>query len=121
LHQAKPERFTAKKGQAVIWHARLMHGGDKQHDKTRSRHSQVTHYFFRDCVYFTPLYSDPFYGNIFFREVTDVATGEKVPNRVTGHNVPYWFRMQATHHGPFNAIKQEIARVKRKVFGARDR
>ena len=35
LHQAKPERFTAKKGQAIIWHARLMHGGDKQNDPMR--------------------------------------------------------------------------------------
>jgi len=117
LHQAKPERFTGKKGQAIIWHARLMHGGDNQRDKMRSRHSQVTHYYFRDCCYFTPLYSDPFYGNIYFRDVTDIATGEPVPNMVSGHNVPRWFRSQAKHHGPLNAITNELSRLKRRMLG----
>jgi Phytanoyl-CoA dioxygenase (PhyH) len=117
LRQAKPERFTAKKGQAIIWHARLMHGGDKQNDPARSRFSQVTHYYFRGCAYYTPLYSDPFYGNIFFRQLTDVATGEEVPNMVSGHEVPFWFLAQAVNHGPVGAVKFVLSQLKRRLLG----
>lgn len=34
------------KGQAIIWHANLLHGGAPQIDKTKTRNSQVTHYYF---------------------------------------------------------------------------
>jgi len=44
-----------KKGQAVIWAANLLHGGDPIIDEGRTRLSQVTHYFFEDCLYTTPL------------------------------------------------------------------
>lgn len=46
-----------KKGMALIWHANLLHGGAPQNDSTRSRHSQVTHYYFEDCKYYTPMVS----------------------------------------------------------------
>ena len=117
LRQVKPERFTAKKGQAIIWHARLMHGGDKQNDPARSRFSQVTHYYFRDCSYYTPMYSDPFYGNIFFREMTDIATGEAIPNTVSGYKVPQWFIAQAKYHGPLGALRYMASHVKQRVMG----
>lgn len=117
-HGAKPERFTAKKGQAIIWHARLLHGGDKQNDPMRSRHSQVTHYYFKGCSYYTPQHSDPFYGNIFFRQLTDVATGESVPNTVSGHEVPFWFMSQAIYHGPMGWLKLPLSRLKRKLMGS---
>jgi len=48
---------TMKKGQAIIWAANLLHGGARQLDRTRSRHSQVTHYFFENCRTYTPLRS----------------------------------------------------------------
>jgi hypothetical protein len=117
LQGVKPERFTAKKGQAIIWHARLMHGGDKQNDPMRSRFSQVTHYYFRDCAYYTPMYSDPFYGNIFFREMTDIATGEAIPNMVSGYKVPQWFIAQAKYHGPLGALRYMASTVKQKIMG----
>ena len=113
----KPERFTAKKGQAIIWHARLLHGGDKQNDPMRTRWSQVTHYYFRDCSYYTPLYSDPFYGNIFFRQIVDIGTGEPVPNMISGREVPLWFQSQAIHHGPMGWVLMPLKRLKRKLMG----
>ena len=115
LKGAKPERFTAKKGQAIVWHARLLHGGDKQNDPMRSRFSQVTHYYFRGCCYYTPQDSDPFYGNIFFRQLTDIATGEDVPNMVSGHKVPFWFLGQAIYHGPIGWLMLPLSRLKRSV------
>jgi hypothetical protein len=41
----------------VIWAANLLHGGSLQRNKQRSRHSQVTHYFFEGCKYYTPILS----------------------------------------------------------------
>ena len=50
-----PHYATIKKGQAFIWAANLVHGGSPQADRARSRASQVTHYFFEGCRYYTPL------------------------------------------------------------------
>ncbi len=44
---------TIKQGQALIWYANLLHGGAAQTDLSRSRHSQVTHYYFENCTYYT--------------------------------------------------------------------
>jgi ectoine hydroxylase-related dioxygenase (phytanoyl-CoA dioxygenase family) len=52
---AKPVHFVPKKGQALIWDANLLHGGAPQTDRSLTRRSQVTHYFFKGCSYFTPL------------------------------------------------------------------
>ena len=51
------EYGTIRKGQALIWHANLLHGGAPRKDPGRSRHSQVTHYYFEGCRYYTPLLS----------------------------------------------------------------
>jgi len=60
---------------------------------------QVTHYYFRGCSYYTPQDSDPFYGNIFFRQLTDITTGEDVPNMGADTRSPFWFPRQAIYHG----------------------
>jgi ectoine hydroxylase-related dioxygenase (phytanoyl-CoA dioxygenase family) len=52
---AKELPFLPKKGQALIWDANLWHGGARQTDMSLTRHSQVTHYFFEGCSYWTPL------------------------------------------------------------------
>ena len=36
----------------------LLHGGSPQRDMSRTRHSQVTHFFFEGCKYWAPLLSD---------------------------------------------------------------
>jgi ectoine hydroxylase-related dioxygenase (phytanoyl-CoA dioxygenase family) len=46
---------TVRKGQAVIWAPHLVHGGAKQNDLSRTRHSQVTHYFFEPARVYGPL------------------------------------------------------------------
>jgi hypothetical protein len=84
---ATPVRFLPRKGQALIWAANLLHGGDVHRDRARTRHSQVTHYFFDDCAYYTPMHSDPFYGRIAFRRLTDITTGQPIPNQCAGHAV----------------------------------
>lgn len=46
LHGLEPHYATVRKGQAVIWAANILHGGSMVRDVNRTRHSQVTHYFF---------------------------------------------------------------------------
>lgn len=76
-----------RKGQALIWAANLYHGGSPIRDARRSRHSQVTHYYFTDCMYYTPMYSDPFLGRVYTREITDIRTGERVPQAYNGQAI----------------------------------
>jgi ectoine hydroxylase-related dioxygenase (phytanoyl-CoA dioxygenase family) len=53
----QPQYGTIKKGQALIWSANILHGGAPQRDMSRTRKSQVTHYYFEGCKYWTPLVS----------------------------------------------------------------
>ncbi len=84
----KPLFFHAKKGQALIWAANLLHGGAAQKDLKRTRYSQVTHYYFEGCSYYTPSKSIPFLGPIEFREIVDIATQKRVPNVLNGVEIP---------------------------------
>jgi len=69
----QPALGTIRKGQAIIWHANLVHGGSEQKDHSRSRHSQVTHYYFEGCRYYTPLLSLP--DEPHYRDPQWIATG----------------------------------------------
>ena len=53
-----PQYGLLRRGQALIWAANLLHGGATQRDAQRTRLSQVTHYFFEDCKYYTPMSSE---------------------------------------------------------------
>ncbi|MBB3991346.1 phytanoyl-CoA dioxygenase family protein [Croceicoccus naphthovorans] len=53
----KPLEAHLRKGQALIWSANLLHGGNPIIDRSRSRQSQVTHYYFEGCRYWTPMMS----------------------------------------------------------------
>jgi ectoine hydroxylase-related dioxygenase (phytanoyl-CoA dioxygenase family) len=44
-NKLQKEIFKARKGDALIWHANLFHGGEPHTDKTRTRKSVVFHYF----------------------------------------------------------------------------
>jgi hypothetical protein len=87
----QPAHFLPRRGQAVIWAANLLHGGSAQADLDRTRWSQVTHYYFENCAYYTPMHSDPTFGQIAFRQIDNIATGEPVPNRYLGAEVPERF------------------------------
>ena len=78
------ESFAAPRGSVILWAAGLVHGGSKILSPGRSRWSQVTHYFFHDCLYTTPMHCADFIGDFYLRRVRDVATGEVVPNRYYG-------------------------------------
>lgn len=43
-----PQYFHARKGDVLIWHANLIHGGSPRKNLDFSRHSIVCHYFVKD-------------------------------------------------------------------------
>ncbi len=74
-----PAYFCPKKGEALIWSANLLHGGAVQKDPKRTRWSQVTHYYFENCAYYTPMYSNPAAGLMEWRrELVDIRTKQPV-------------------------------------------
>ena len=83
----KKVELYVKKGQALIWAANLLHGGSKVLDKNRTRYSQVTHYYFSDCMYYIPLLSDPFISRIHFKEVRNIITEEVVNHIYNGDKI----------------------------------
>jgi hypothetical protein len=81
------ESFLARKGQALIWTANLLHGGSQQTDATLTRWSQVTHYYFDDCIYYTPAFSDEALGQLDMRQLKAINDGLPRPNMYLGEPV----------------------------------
>jgi len=92
-HGVEREVFLPRKGQALIWCANLLHGGSQQMDPCRTRWSQVTHYYFDDCIYYTPAFSDETLGHLKIRQPVSISDGLPKPNCYMGkevsNSVPY--------------------------------
>jgi ectoine hydroxylase-related dioxygenase (phytanoyl-CoA dioxygenase family) len=78
------EELYAKRGDVLIWASNLVHGGSKRLHPTRTRWTQVTHYFFENCIYYVPLYSNTVSGEICLRDVVDLRTGLPCPQSFNG-------------------------------------
>ena len=91
--------LSIPRGHALIWAANLIHGGAPIRDSSRSRHSQVTHYYFGDCLYYQPQKSDPFLGRIEWLDKRDVRTGGYIPQMYNGVPVrlPMSLRQRVKH------------------------
>jgi hypothetical protein len=83
----QPQSFLPRKGQALIWAANLLHGGGRHADPARTRWSQVTHYYFEGCAYYTPAFSDPLLGNLDLRAIQDIGSGRAMPNLYVGEPI----------------------------------
>lgn len=82
--------FYAKKGEALIWSSNIIHGGSKVERPGSTRWSQVTHYYFKDCVYYTPMLSNMVTNELFLRNgLVNMRTGQVVPQLYNGHKVSY--------------------------------
>jgi ectoine hydroxylase-related dioxygenase (phytanoyl-CoA dioxygenase family) len=88
-HGAERQTFLARKGQALIWCANLLHGGSAQNDPRLTRWSQVTHYFFDNCVYYTPAFSDETIGQLQLRDIQAINDGTKRPNIYLGEEIAF--------------------------------
>lgn len=49
-HGLEPQHFLAKKGDVLLWHANLLHGGSKVLDVTVTRKALVCHFFAQGAV-----------------------------------------------------------------------
>lgn len=71
----QPVEATPKKGEAVVWAANLAHGGAAIANPEATRRSMVVHFYFADCLYYTPVRSDVEGGRLAVRLPVNVATG----------------------------------------------
>jgi hypothetical protein len=84
-----PQAIAApRKGEAVVWAANLAHGGSPILDAALTRKSLVVHFYFEDCLYYTPMTSDPEAGLFDTRLPLNVATGRWVWPRRSGRRAP---------------------------------
>ena len=114
---ASPEVFLAKKGQALIWCANLLHGGSQQNDPRMTRWSQVTHYYFDDCIYYTPAFSDEATGQLQLRSIRAVSDGALRRNlylgeEISGASIPSFSEASATSP-PRSSLLQKVRRALR--------
>ncbi len=58
-HGLRPHHFVAKKGDVLVWHANLIHGGSPRRDLRWSRRALVCHYFAEGAVCYHDLASSP--------------------------------------------------------------
>ena len=76
----RPSQAHLNKGQALIWSHNIFHGGSKVIDRSRTRLSQVTHFYFPGCIYYTPMLSEPLQNKWMLRKVADIRTSKRVPD-----------------------------------------
>lgn len=82
--------FKAKRGDVLIWSSNVIHGGSKIIDENRTRLSQVTHVFFEDCIYYSPLYSNPMTGEYAVKEnLVNMIDGKIVPQKYNGEELSF--------------------------------
>lgn len=81
------ELAMIKKGQAFVWAANLAHGGSPVEDPQSTRRSLVVHWYFKDCLYYTPMTSDVETGRLKLRLPLNVGEGGWVWPRRNGRRV----------------------------------
>ncbi|MDC3063114.1 phytanoyl-CoA dioxygenase family protein [Alphaproteobacteria bacterium] len=74
----KTKVIHMKKGDVFIWSANLLHGGSKIILKNSTRLSQVTHYYYDDCVYYTPMHSNIFKQKYSLRRPYNIFNNKKL-------------------------------------------
>ena len=82
----EPRHALLKKGQIAVWAANLAHGGSPILDPGSTRQSLVVHYYFEDCLYYTPMLSTP--ERTYVRLPANIATGGWVWPRRAGRPAP---------------------------------
>jgi hypothetical protein len=82
-----PIEFAARKGDALIWSSNIVHGGRPIAETGRTRRSQVTHYYFDGCIYYTPVYSEVAMGELYLKDIVDISTLDPVSHSYNGRQV----------------------------------
>jgi ectoine hydroxylase-related dioxygenase (phytanoyl-CoA dioxygenase family) len=102
-HNLEPAYGTIKKGQALLWAPNLLHGGSPQRDPDRTRHSQVTHYFFEGCRHYSPMRTEGdhiFWDyKVWVRDPPPYYSADLVKQTIEQH-VPAGATVAVTTHNP---------------------
>lgn len=86
----KKKKFLAKKGDLLIWSSNIIHGGSMVTKQGATRWSQVTHYFFEDCFYYTPMLSNMVTNELYLRtKIINIKTGKEVKQTYNGEKLNY--------------------------------
>jgi len=82
------QQFLPKRGELLIWHANLLHGGEPVQNRCSRRWSQVNHYFFANCLYTTPMRNFASReGGTCLRNPFDISKGAQRFNHMEWQNV----------------------------------
>jgi hypothetical protein len=81
---SEPRVALLKKGQALVWAANLAHGGMAIGREGATRRSLVAHYFFENCLYYTPRFSDLDRAKFHLRLPANLRTGGWVWPKLDG-------------------------------------
>ena len=85
VNKLEKKAFLAKKGDLLIWSSNIIHGGSPVVKSGSSRWSQVTHYFFEDCYYYTPMLSNMVTNELHLRNnLTNIKTGTMISSSYNG-------------------------------------
>ena len=111
-HGVREEPFLARRGQALIWCANLLHGGSPQLNPTLTRWSQVTHYFFENCIYYTPAFSDEALGKLALRDIVSIQDGTPKPNVYLGEKINNYAVVPVTDSAAAGIFKRYWSKLK---------
>ncbi|HEY4326547.1 MAG TPA: phytanoyl-CoA dioxygenase family protein [Mucilaginibacter sp.] len=85
VNKFEKKKFLAKKGDLLIWSSNIIHGGSPVTKPGSTRWSQVTHYFFEDCYYYTPMISNMVTNELYLRnKLVNINTGKNVAQSYNG-------------------------------------
>lgn len=81
--------LNIKKGQALIWSANLLHGGEPITQAGSTRFTQVNHYYFEGCAYYRPMLTDMAIERISIQKVVNIATGKEVKSQYLDKDIDH--------------------------------
>jgi hypothetical protein len=97
------EELAIRRGSFLVWAANLLHGGSPRDDRSLTRKSQVTHYYFDDVVPITPMFSRRSEGRYSTRRLRDIRTGRWIVPTLDGtpvvfpHSGDVWREIRPIH------------------------
>ncbi len=86
---ARREELAIARGSFLVWSANLLHGGSPRDDRSLTRKSQVTHYYFDGVVPFTPMFSRRSEARYATRRLRDIRTGRWIVPTIDGTPVVF--------------------------------
>jgi ectoine hydroxylase-related dioxygenase (phytanoyl-CoA dioxygenase family) len=81
------EELYIEQGDALVWSSNIIHGGTPIKTEGRTRWSQVTHYYFEDCIYYTPMHSDMLTHELFLRNIRNIRNGQVIQNKANNEAI----------------------------------